>query len=363
MGDSLKKILLLSDLNSAHTQRWAAAIAENGYCVKVVGLNPLEVPSLYYQHPLITTDSLRSTKSDGGRLAYILAIPKLGRIISQFAPNIVHAHYATSYGLMASLTKKTTLFLTLWGDDVLIFPKKSFFHKKLLQFNLSKADQLFAASPVLSKTSKMYSEKEVKVIPFGVNTDVFYPKNQEPEKKIVIGTVKGLEYIYGIDYLIRAFKIVKDNYQGDVSLLIVGSGSRASDFKKLVKELCIEESVTFAGKIDHVLTPDYHRKIDVFVALSRSESFGVAVVEAQSCAVPAVVTDVGGLPEVIENNVSGIVVESGNVEDAASAILALVKDENLRKKMGYEGRKRVNQYFNWSNNVEEMLKVYRRVIG
>jgi len=355
-----KKILLLSDLNSVHTQRWAASIAEKGFVVKVVGLNPLETPSSYYQNKNISITSL--ILHGGSRINYFLGIPKLKKIIEEFHPDIVHAHYATSYGLLANLTKKTKLFLTMWGDDVLIFPKKSRIHKKLLQFNLSKADHLSAASHVLERASKLYSPKDVSIIAFGVNTELFTPVSVKNKDKLVVGTIKALEDIYGIDYLIQAFKIVKEKFQGSIELLIVGKGSREDDLKRLVQEMGLTGSVTFTGKVDHTLVPEYHKKIDIFVALSRSESFGVAIVEAQSCAVPAVVSDVGGLPEVVENNVTGLIVPVGDIGAAANAILSLARNWELRFKMGQEGRRRACQLFNWNNNVNAMIDEYNKVL-
>ena len=103
--------------------------------------------------------------------------------------------------------------------------------------------------------------------------------------------------------------------------------------------------------------------LDVFVSLSieDSESFGVAVIEASACEKPVVVSRVGGFPEVVENNVTGIIVEKENVKEAADAMLKLIKDKYLREEMGKAGRKRVIKYFNWDENVTQMLNIYRQV--
>jgi glycosyltransferase involved in cell wall biosynthesis len=93
-----------------------------------------------------------------------------------------------------------------------------------------------------------------------------------------------------------------------------------------------------------------------------SESFGVAVVEASACEIPVVVSDVGGLPEVVENNISGFIVKSRDPEAAAIAIEKLILSKSLRLKMGNAGRERVLQNYNWTNNVTLVIEIYNSLI-
>ena len=108
----------------------------------------------------------------------------------------------------------------------------------------------------------------------------------------------------------------------------------------------------------------YHNQIDIYVALSidDSESFGVAVLEASACCNPVVVSNVSGFSEVVENNLTGLIVQRQNINEAADAIIKLIKDEKLRRKLGNAGRERVNRLYNWKNNVEQMLKIYKNQI-
>ena len=102
---------------------------------------------------------------------------------------------------------------------------------------------------------------------------------------------------------------------------------------------------------------------DVFyVALSTHESFGVAVIEASACEIRVVVSNVGSLPEVVEDGVSGTIVSSENPEEAAIAIEKYIFDENLRKKTGKSGRERVEKLYNWKVNVSDMINIYTEII-
>lgn len=190
----------------------------------------------------------------------------------------------------------------------------------------------------MAKETKLYTNKDIEVTPFGIDMEQF--KSMEVESlfdkdDIVIGTVKTLEDKYGIEYLIKAFKIVSDKYPDlPLKLLIVGGGSLEGSLKSLVKELNLEDKTIFTGKVPFKDVPKYHNMLSVSASVSivNSESFGVAIIEASSCAKPVVVSNVGGLPEVVEDGVSGFVVPSRDPQKTAEAIEKLVLDKNLRKK-------------------------------
>ena len=193
-----------------------------------------------------------------------------------------------------------------------------------------------------------------------LNVNSLFDKND-----IVIGTIKTLEEKYGIEYLIKAFAIVKNKYHNlPLKLLIVGDGSLSENLKNLVHDLNIEEETVFTGKIAHELVPVYDNmlSVSVSVSVSNSESFGVAVIETSACGKPVVVSDVGGLPEVVKDGITGIVVPPRNPEKTAEAIEKLVLDDSMRKQMGAAGREHVAQFYDWNKNVEQMVDIYRGMI-
>ncbi len=105
-------------------------------------------------------------------------------------------------------------------------------------------------------------------------------------------------------------------------------------------------------------------KLDVYVALSRthSESFGVAVIEASACGLPVVVADVGGLPEVVERDLTGFIVPPNDPAAAAKAIARLIGDGQLRRRMGDAGRAHVAAHYEWSACVDRALALFRSLI-
>jgi glycosyltransferase involved in cell wall biosynthesis len=236
----------------------------------------------------------------------------------------------------------------------------------MLKYNLKKADRILSTSHVMAQETKLYTNKNIEVTPFGINIEQFCHMEVDSlfdKDDIVVGTIKSLEEVYGIEYLIRAFKVVSDKYKFlPLKLLIVGGGSLESSLKKLVKELNIEDKTIFTGKIPFIDVPKYHNMLSISVFVSNSESFGVAIIEASACGKPVVVSNIGGLPEVVEDGVSGFVVPAKNPQKTAEAIEKLVLDKNLREEIGRNGRERVKRLYNWDDNVNQMIKIYKELI-
>lgn len=365
------KLLLLSDPNSVHTIKWAKSLAKNNIDIIIFGLGDFTVND-YDGISNIQVKTLGGTvtRDEGAfaKLKYLKALPVVKQIIKEFKPDIVHAHYATSYALVGALSGFNPFIVSVWGSDVFSFPLKSPIHKMMLKYNLKKADKVLSTSHVMAKETKLYTNKDIEVTPFGIDMQQFRPMVVESlfdKDDIVIGTVKTLEEKYGIEYLIKAFKIVSDKYQEvPLKLLIVGGGSLEVSLKSLVKELDIENKTVFTGKVPFSDVPKYHNmlSVSVSVSVSNSESFGVAIIEASSCSKPVVVSNVGGLPEVVEDGVSGFVVPPRDPQKTAEAIEKLVLDESLRKQIGQNGRERVKRLYNWDDNVKQMIKVYKELI-
>jgi len=185
-----------------------------------------------------------------------------------------------------------------------------------------------------------------------------------------IGIVKKLAPKYGIEYLIRSFAIlvneknILDKTNKKIKLTIVGKGEQRSYLEELAKELEIAELTDFVGVIPYNEVPDYLNTFDIFCAPSTldSESFGVAIIEASACELPVVVSDVGGLPEVVDNGETGYVVPSKDPEALADKLYELIFDQDKRKLMGKKGREKVEQLYDWGKNVDKMEEIYQEMI-
>jgi len=297
---------------------------------------------------------------------YLFSWFRLKRTIRSFKPDLVHAHYASSYGLLGALSGFHPFIISVWGSDVFAFPD-TFIKSRLLRYNLSNADQLLSTSHIMAAETSKYTSKKIEITPFGIDVDKFKASTVDSIFKrtdFIIGTVKSLELIYGIDILISAFGKLKNALPGEnIKLLIVGDGSQRKALEKQVSDHGLSDDVVFQGAMSQDEVPKYLNMLHIFVALSRNESFGVSVLEASACEKPVIVSRVGGLPEVVDEGISGLIVESENVNEAFNAILTLKNDEELRNRMGQAGRKKVLNSFNFSSNVEQMIHIYKALLN
>ncbi|MFA6597381.1 MAG: glycosyltransferase [Ignavibacteriaceae bacterium] len=362
------KVLLVSDIRSSHTVKWANTLSQRGVDVRVFGLF-LNSNSEYL--PNIKIDSIDlpnsvNRKKDGNieKLIYLYALPKLKKIISNYQPDIIHAHYVSSYGLLAALTNFHPFVASVWGNDVFDFPKISFVHKKLFKFVLKRADIILSTSHIMAAETSNYTNKVIEVLPFGIDIKEFIPISKKADNHIAIGAIKSLENHYGLDTLIEAFSIVKSKsgMSKNITLSLIGGGSLEDKLKKLVQSFRLEDSVSITGQVPYSEVLSYHQGFDIEVYLSNKESFGVSILEAMACGNAVIVSDIGGLPELVENLKTGFIVAAKNPYKTAEIILQLIDDPNLRIRIGRNAREKVVSDYNWDANVKRMIAIYNNLL-
>jgi glycosyltransferase involved in cell wall biosynthesis len=360
------RILLLSDTYSEHTEKWALGLASTGLEVGLFSFNKASYPWYTGKKNISVLFEPDQKLDTSGKLSYLKFVGPLKKAIAQFKPDIVHAHYATSYGLIGALSGFHPFIISAWGTDVMKFPQKNFLNKTILKYNLRKADAICATSNTIKQYLKPVTNKQVHVIPFGVDIREFRKKEVTPffdHSTFVIGSIKPLEELYNTDVLIKAFAMLKLKHpEQKLKLLIIGEGSQMDDLKKQTAELNIQNDVMFTGRIAFSEVSNYFNMLDVLVNISDYESFGVSVIEAMACEKPVVATNTGGLKEIIENSSFGSLVEVGNVEETSSEIEKYLLDGSLKQKVGKAAREKVIQKYNWDNNIQQMIDVYSQLI-
>ena len=209
-------------------------------------------------------------------------------------------------------------------------------------------------------------KKEIKVIYNFVDTDVFKPgKNLEmrrhfaPDDHRILIHASNFRPVKRVLDTIKAFNLIRKEIPS--VLLMVGEGPDYYPAQLLVSELGICDKVKFLGSSEEIET--LLPLADLFVMNSIKESFGLSVLEAASCGVPAIVTNVGGLPEVVEDGITGLIVEPGNVEGMAKQAVELFNNQDLLRKMGENARKKAVGKFKTDLIVPEYEKFYERVLS
>jgi glycosyltransferase involved in cell wall biosynthesis len=346
------RLLLLADAGSIHTRRWATALAARGREVHVASLRPFDISG-------VTVHRLRGAWF--GRLGIPGALSRVRQLVRDLAPDLVHAHYATSYGLLGALAGHHPLMISVWGSDVYEWPQLGPLHRALLRFNLSRAAMVGATSPDLARAVRPFvpADVPVEVTPFGVDVEVFRPGPRTGGAPVV-GTVRTHEWRYGLDVLLRAFALLANSTEA--RLVIGGAGPQTGEYRALASELGIADRVDWPGFVEPSRLVELYRTFDVFVAPSRIESYCVAAIEAQAMGVPVVATRVGGLPGVVVDGTTGRIVPPEDPATMAAAIAELLDDAPLRARMGQNARAHVCAHHAWAENVSRMEALYARIL-
>lgn len=298
--------------------------------------------------------------------------------------DIVHAHFSTPPGELAGARcakkRKVPFVLTYHGDWQESFggfvrrKSLSFYNKYLLDKVLSHADVIISPSEYYieeSKFLKKYKDKIV-VIPNGIKIEDFeipFSREQCREKLCLplntnmILFVGNLIQYKGPDILVNAMPMIAKDVP-DTKLVFVGSGGMRAELEELSKKLGVEKHVKFIGFVEERLKPLYYKAADIFClpSMMSTESFGIVNLEAMACGVPIVASKIGGVPDVVKGGENGLLVPPKDSEKLADAIIYLLENEGVRKKMGENGREKVEGY-SWERVAEETEKVYKRVIS
>lgn len=358
----MTKILLLADANSNHTRKWISMLQSLNHTVALFSFYPPNDD--WFQTHRVQCHSFFKINalSSRNKWRYPLAYYQARKMSASFEPDLVNAHYATSYGLLGVMLKPKNLILNFWGSDVFDFPKKSFLHARILRFILSKAQLICSTSIVMRDEIKRYTKQEIQVIPFGINPDE-YPKKSHPilqaqDKIIVLGIVKSLEPIYRIDLAIEAVRLLNLNPDRKFILHIAGAGSLESKLKSLGGEHTI-----FHGKINQSEVPAFLHTLDLFLNASEFESFGVSTIEAMACGIPVIAHNAGGSAEIISDHKNGFLYHPNSPEVLASTILYVVEIGDSLSGIVDAANKLILEKYNWDNEAQKLIVLYQKLLN
>lgn len=179
---------------------------------------------------------------------------------------------------------------------------------------------------------------------------------------LTVGVVARLEKAKGIEWLIRAIaRLAGEGWGGErLRCVMVGRGSEEESLKALARSLGVDEQVRFAGYVPHAAR--LMQSWDVFVLPSIEEPFGLVCVEAMASELPVVASRVGGIPEIVKDGETGLLVPPADDEALAGALVRLAGDPELRRRLGKAGRARFLELFTVEAMAKKTLELYERAL-
>lgn len=239
--------------------------------------------------------------------------------------------------------------------------------KTMRMFYLMLLDRILTVS---DKVKKFFPVKEgggqkAITVYVGIDTNLFDPDKVNSslkktlgidDKEIIIGSIGALDRNKGQIYLLRALDKLKIEGINNISCVICGTGKEDYNLKKFVEERGLSQNVYFLGFRNDI--PNVLKTMDIMIVTSSFEAFPLSVIEAMSMKVPVIATNVGGIPEAIDDGENGMLVPHGNIDALCEAIKYLVNNPETRLKMGENGRARVLEKFTIEQNVRKTEDVF-----
>ena len=343
----------------------ATGLAQRGHEVHVITIGDKELKGYnegdFYTHYI--QPGVASEASLWGAISYaVKAFAQIRRI----NPDIVHAQRFYREGLAAFLAKvllKKRYCIWCRGADVYLPWRFKGIASKLF---LKRANAVIALTQNMKEKIHEICNRDAFVIPNGIDLRRFESLYHQDTHTLAangertILFVGRLHPVKGVAYLIEAMPvIIRKNPK--VKLLLVGDGEERQRLESLVAKLGLTEYTTFIGEISNEKVPQYIAASDVFVLPSLSEGLPVVTLEVIACGLPIVATNVGGIPEIVQDGENGFLVEPENSKAIAEKVLMLLGNDELRKQISQNNLEKSKNY-SWEAVVDKLEDVYLGVL-
>ena len=285
---------------------------------------------------------------------------------------VLHVHYAIPHATTAWLAREMLgrahplkVITTLHGTDITLVGQEESFHT-ITKFSIERSDAVTAVSTFLKdETVRTFgcNECNISVIPNFVNLAEYRPGDGKrdgvaPPGHKLITHISNFREVKRVKDVVRVFSRIRRSMPA--TLLMIGDGPERDDAEREARELAVDADVRFLGRLDSVA--ELLQQSDLFVLPTQSESFGLAALEAMACGVPVVGSRAGGLPELVEDGVSGILEPAGSVEAMARRAVELLRDPERHAATAAAALARARLYD--ADRIVPMYEaLYREVLG
>lgn len=292
---------------------------------------------------------------------------RLSRILKQLKPDVIHAHDPHGVAMAALALSMSTQI----AKPPLVAARRVDFHLRgnaLSRWKYRQVDCFICASEAIRQMLIGDGVPASRAVTVHEGIDIERVERVEPAKlhgefwlpheAPIVGNVAALVPHKGQRHLIDAARLVLPQVP-DARFIIAGEGELRPALERQIKDLHLEKHVLLAGFRPDVLS--LHKAFDVFVMSSVTEGLGTSLLDAMAAGKPIVATRTGGIPEVVADGETGILVPPRDHDAMAEAIVRLLKDQTLRRRMGDAGRARARSLFSAERMVQDTVNVYQRM--
>ncbi|ODS54716.1 MAG: glycosyl transferase family 1 [Acidovorax sp. SCN 65-108] len=263
-------LCLLGDATSPHVQRWAREMLQRDYRVSLITARPASIDG-------VTVRAIRPVHLS---LDWLFRVQETRRHVAELAPDLLHAHYVTSYGYLAARCGKHPLVMTAWGSDLLVTPGKSAWMRWLTGWILRQADLITGDSAsLMSAVADFRPPGAAEEIHWGVELQRFHPTPWSHKQGSQLVSLRAWEPNYNIDTIIEAFALLQARLPGaDLRLHLLGGGSLEGALRSQVHKAQLDNKVQFHGRLDDAGMTRVLGESKISVSVPSSDACGLAVV-------------------------------------------------------------------------------------
>jgi N-acetyl-alpha-D-glucosaminyl L-malate synthase BshA len=295
----------------------------------------------------------------------LAAAARMAQLDGELKLDVLHVHYAYPHAVSAYLARRMArrkilkIVTTLHGTDIVLVRQDESF-ASLTRFGILESDAVTAVSAFLRDTTRSWFQirKPIEVIPNFVDTDRFRPAERRPPGPFRVVHVSNFRPVKRSPDAVRAFRLLRR--RAKAKLRMIGNGPELAAAKALAGRLGVAKDVEFVGEernIERALA-----QADLLLSTSEFEGFGLAPLEAMACAVPVVATRAGGIAEVVQDGVTGCMVDVGDVEGLAERMEEIAGCPALARRYGQAGRDRAIREFSTDKVVPRYEGLYDRIV-
>jgi L-malate glycosyltransferase len=349
------KICFLANAASVHTQRLAVYFSERGHRIHIVSLEPGAVPGATVHHV--------PWRPKVKQIGYLAALPRIGHLVRQIHPDVLHAHYAISYGVLGALCGFRPLAIAAMGSDILVTPGESLLRWAVLTCALKRADLITSAAAHISEVliDRGIPKEKIDTFPNGVDTQVFRPgPGLCREREVDIICTRNFDEIYNIELLLRALPKIVRRYPR-LKCALAGDGPRRESLKAEAQQLGIGGNLSWLGWLSSNDLARWLERSKVYVSPALSDGTSTALTEAMACGCFPIALDILANRPWIEDGKTGFLVPAATPECLADTILKAL-DENVDFEAAAEANlETVRERADWYSIMQRLEEHYIRL--
>jgi glycosyltransferase involved in cell wall biosynthesis len=343
------KICFLGDGNSIHIRRWLDSFHDRGHEVHLITFSKVEL-----EHIIVHKIGDVDINISGNNWKYILSIMQIKKLLRKINPDIVNAHFVTSYGFLAALAGARSLVVSAWGTDILVTPRRNKIYKAITKYALNKAKLVTSDSNFMSEAINKLTDTEVLTVPMGVESSLCFEDRKESTDEIRILSLRTVNRNSNIDIIVKAFsKLVANNEGNRFKLIITNDGPEMEN---------LENSVEIKGFVSRDKLIELLYSSHIHITVPDSDSTSVTLLEAMASGIITIASDIPANREWINHKENGLIAENLDTESIKVCMEYAMNDSQFKQRAAALSREVILERAIWTQNMQLVEQKYLKII-